>query len=457
MLSLLTQQVMQDIDECHLGQHKCKPGRCVNTVGSYACVNEPKPACPAGYKPSSDVTKQCEEVDECRENVDSCDPHSETCINEIGSYRCEPVMSSIRNESRIPSLRSAHTRRNNEENRVDVCPAGYSYSYSRKTCLDMDECLMDLHNCSLKDGEVCVNMPGSFMCRLSPKCPQGYHYNNRTLKCEDEDECTLGTNNCNPSERCVNNPGSFSCHPVCRAGYQLDPKNPQTCIDIDECQQKVDTCHRKRERCRNTEGSFICEPMYQCQPGYKKTQHEECLDIDECAENRHNCIQGVQLCVNTLGGYNCVDQRAACGHGFRYNSTALYCEDIDECEEKFHNCNPVTQICVNTQGSFECQNRHRAPTQASCPVGFQLDSDSQTCVDINECADGQFRCTQGEECINTQGSFQCITISRTMSTTVSPSLQGPDFRDSSQHCPAGFRYDAQHGRCFDQEFKQCDL
>jgi hypothetical protein len=44
-------------------------------------------------------------------------------------------MSSIRNESRIPSLRSAHTRRNNEENRVDVCPAGYSYSYSRKTCL----------------------------------------------------------------------------------------------------------------------------------------------------------------------------------------------------------------------------------------------------------------------------------------------------------------------------------
>jgi hypothetical protein len=48
--------------------------------------------------------------------------------------------------------------------------------------------------------------------------------------------------------------------------------------------------------------------------------------------------------------------------------------DIDECEEKFHNCDPVTQICVNTQGSFECQKQHR------CPVGFQLDIVSQTCV-----------------------------------------------------------------------------
>jgi hypothetical protein len=54
-----------------------------------------------------------------------------------------------------------------------------------KICLtDVNECLTGLHNCSLKDGEVCVNMHGTFMCRLSPKCPQGYQYNNMTLKCE---------------------------------------------------------------------------------------------------------------------------------------------------------------------------------------------------------------------------------------------------------------------------------
>jgi hypothetical protein len=43
---------------------------------------------------------------------------------------------------------------------------------------------MDLHNCSLRDGEECVNMPGSFMCKLSPKCPEGYKYNKIALKCE---------------------------------------------------------------------------------------------------------------------------------------------------------------------------------------------------------------------------------------------------------------------------------
>lgn len=74
-------------------------------------------------------------MDECRENVDSCDRYSETCINEIGSYRCEPIVNSATNENRTTSLRSAHNGQNSEENKLDVCPSGYSYSYSRKTCL----------------------------------------------------------------------------------------------------------------------------------------------------------------------------------------------------------------------------------------------------------------------------------------------------------------------------------
>jgi hypothetical protein len=49
-----------DIDECHLGQHNCKAGRCLNTVGSYTCASEPKAACPAGYKQSPDDERQCQ-------------------------------------------------------------------------------------------------------------------------------------------------------------------------------------------------------------------------------------------------------------------------------------------------------------------------------------------------------------------------------------------------------------
>lgn len=75
------------------------------------------------------------DVDECRESVDSCDRHSETCINDVGSYRCEPTVKSVTSERRPTGLRPALTGVRNEENQVDVCPSGYSYSYSSKACL----------------------------------------------------------------------------------------------------------------------------------------------------------------------------------------------------------------------------------------------------------------------------------------------------------------------------------
>jgi hypothetical protein len=84
--------------------------------------------------------------------VSSCDPYSETCINEIGSYRCEPIKSSIRNESRTPNLRSAHTRQSSEENKVNVCPAGYTYSYNRKTCLGSVYLCIDTNILIVTDG-----------------------------------------------------------------------------------------------------------------------------------------------------------------------------------------------------------------------------------------------------------------------------------------------------------------
>jgi hypothetical protein len=51
---------LTDIDECHIRQHSCKVGKCLNTIGSYTCVSEPETVCPAGYKPSSNMGKQCE-------------------------------------------------------------------------------------------------------------------------------------------------------------------------------------------------------------------------------------------------------------------------------------------------------------------------------------------------------------------------------------------------------------
>jgi hypothetical protein len=63
------------------------------------------------------------------------------------------------------------------------------------------------------------------------------------------------------------------------------------------------------------------------------------------------------------------------------------------------------------------------------------------------------KCAQGEECVNTQGSFHCLKTSRpnsasATSSTVLPPFLGQSLPDYNRHCPAGFRYDTQRRRCF---------
>lgn len=85
---------------------------------------------------------------------------------------------------------------------------------------------------------------------------------------------------------------------------------------------------------------------------------------------------------------------------------------------------------------------------------MRLNSIAFSChSDVDECAGSQLKCTQGEECVNTQGSFQCLRTSKLNSTSVSsttilPASLGPNLPDFNQHCPAGFRYNAQRRRCF---------
>ncbi|XP_021928590.1 fibulin-1 isoform X3 [Zootermopsis nevadensis] len=418
----------EDIDECHIRQHSCKVGRCLNTIGSYTCTSEPETVCPAGYKPSLKIGKQCEDVDECKENVDSCDRHSETCINQIGSFKCEPIVNLIKNESRPRSLRPAHTGRKSKENQVDVCPSGYSYSYTRKACLDVDECLMELHNCSLRDGEQCVNMPGTFICKLSPKCPPGYQYNKTTLKCEDVNECDENHLKCTQEEDCVNTQGSFRCirmlrpsstsvssttisptspeqslpdsNQYCPAGFRYNAQRGR-CFDVNECEEGTHVCNL--EACINEPGGYRCGPTSsdasQCQAGFKLDHSTNtCVDVDECVENVDPPCDSNQDCINSHGSFQCV-----CKTGFQFDSLLHACVDVNECQVNKHDCLP-SQRCDNTIGSFHCIR------YTSCGTGYTLNAQTGLCEDDDECSLGTDNCRNlgpTWQCRNTLGSFRC--------------------------------------------------
>ena len=74
----------RDRNECYR-LDSCE-GPCLNTPGSYICLNKLKSmSCPAGY-----IGKfpDCIDIDECAQTSDLC-PRDEQCVNTPGSYTCQ--------------------------------------------------------------------------------------------------------------------------------------------------------------------------------------------------------------------------------------------------------------------------------------------------------------------------------------------------------------------------------
>ena len=77
--------------------------------------------------------------------------------------------------------------------------------------VDVDECLLGISTCARAPNGTCTNTIGSYLCSCNP----GYSGDGRT--CVDIDECDMGTHNCSVNANCTNTVGSFSCS--CNYGY----------------------------------------------------------------------------------------------------------------------------------------------------------------------------------------------------------------------------------------------
>ncbi len=195
-----------DVDECatmaSVREEECGGAdRCVNTEGSYECVNATHVVdpgveggghlCDDGYEYDYEGSV-CVDVDECRGGAVDCGEGGE-CVNSEPGYECR-------------------------------CLDGYELD--GEACRDVDEC-MEEQLCG-HNGD-CENVAGSYECR----CHEGFQLDDGG-RCADVDECA---DRCLENGRCVNSEGGFTCE--CDRGFKLD-EDGENCVDVDECREVVE-------------------------------------------------------------------------------------------------------------------------------------------------------------------------------------------------------------------------
>uniref|UniRef100_A0A3P8SGL5 Adhesion G protein-coupled receptor E8 n=1 Tax=Amphiprion percula TaxID=161767 RepID=A0A3P8SGL5_AMPPE len=124
-------------------------------------------------------------------------------------------------------------------------------------------------------------------------------------------------------------------------------------------------------------------------------------DIDECF---NSTVCGPDsICTNTPGAYEC-----ACEIGYEPTdpeqdpSETNICLDIDECVKHDAICGPNAN-CTNTIGSYTC----------TCFSGYRLNNPSviasyaNPCTDIDECFETPGICGRQTICTNVPGTFYC--------------------------------------------------
>ncbi|XP_047123493.1 cysteine-rich with EGF-like domain protein 2-B isoform X1 [Hydra vulgaris] len=226
-----------DIDECER-KDICKVGEfCFNTEGSFRC-HHCDPACKDGCTGTGrlsctncsngwtrvELTKACEDINEC--DQEAICPIGTYCINNPGSYVCEPCHQACSNGCSTAGPQSCN-----------ACAEGYMLSEGNG-CVDINECLEKKVKCS--SGQICVNRDGPDSCE-----------------------------NCHSSCLECSSTGKSDCL-ICKSGLALI--NGQ-CDDINECMDNP--CNSKTEVCTNNIGSYKCT----CKHGFARSKTSgQCIE-----------------------------------------------------------------------------------------------------------------------------------------------------------------------------------
>lgn len=225
----------EDVDECAQNNAGCSH-TCLNTLGRAFCL------CPSGFVLGTDW-KTCHDIDECADPELQEGGHcSLGCVNTLGSYQCVDLSKQVPDDHPPTSTEPTIT--------ISSMPAGCAPGFEvgpSGSCVDIDECATNKGGCS----HICQNTLGGAHCL----CPRGFMLGNdwksckamgiRNKKepnisiicepgyvhttgghCKDVDECTIQNGGC--MQGCVNIRGSYHC--LCGHGFFLGADR-KTCIE----------------------------------------------------------------------------------------------------------------------------------------------------------------------------------------------------------------------------------
>ncbi|XP_052227835.1 uncharacterized protein LOC127842390 isoform X2 [Dreissena polymorpha] len=144
-----------------------------------------------------------------------------------------------------------------------------------------------------------------------------------------------------------------SCSKSCGGGSR--------CRTCESCVFKIDKtfCETCNEFCFN-DGVYQSGSC-QCQAWRSGDCCEQCRQI-----NIAKCLPGRQECGGSPDGVRCTQ----CENGYTSGGYGKGCIDVDECRDGTTGC---SHGCENTAGSYRC----------TCPNGYVLNSDGQTCKAIS--------------------------------------------------------------------------
>ncbi|KAK3570249.1 hypothetical protein QTP86_017124 [Hemibagrus guttatus] len=368
-----------DINEC-LQPGFCENGKCVNTRGSYSCVCKPGFLLDASHGLCISQKVISEEKDQCFRIVSRgfCSmpilkniTKQICCCSRVGKAwgrKCEAC----------PYFGSVEFK--------EICPAGPGYHYSPNT-LKLNQRVFEPHSPAL------VSQPNRTSATVT-------RYDTSLLQSTTRNESPHNQRPTRPQSPTI----SHNVRIQQSSTGQRQPLTSEVFIIQSEPQLSQhrqtgglasSTSQPSRER------PFVIR-THTSRPSIIRQHHSEIrplpvpstarpppprTDKRVCEANRQVCGPG--RCVDMPGGkHTCV-----CNPGFILNSQAGHCQDIDECRLIPNPC--TNGRCENTLGSFRCV----------CRTGYRLQNN--TCTDIDEC-DDSLRCP-GKECINTQGSYNCVS------------------------------------------------